>query len=108
MGSFKNVMEGTLETWPRDPMEVAYLTAGALQTWQSATDAQRDTLEGQESYIYSVIQAAPALAGLRTDAVPMWYYEITEPTGEAIGKAILEGRDYDVETIARDLIQSAT
>lgn len=93
-----------------DPVDIAYLALGAHQAWAQANDAQRDSLDGgQTEFVEEVVQAAPTLAALwdaqDDDSLGSWYYEVSEPLGLAIGKAIIEGALYDVEELARPLIR---
>lgn len=90
-----------------DPVDVAYLAIGANQAWTEAHEALRNSIDGgQQGFIEEVIQAGgPALADLwdlQADHFQgVWYYEVSEPLGLAIGKAVLNGTHYNAAVIAR-------
>lgn len=92
-----------------DPRDIAYLALGAAQAWEQATDEQREKCEGQSIFMHEVTGAAETLHRLwmeKFDESPVcWYYEISEPAGLAIGNAILQGKEFDVEAIVRSLIE---
>lgn len=96
-----------------DPVDIAYLALGANLAWAEANNEQRDSTDGgQLGYIEEVINAAAqALADLwnaeADNSEGVFYYEVSEPTGLAIGKAILEGVPYDAEVIARTCMEAA-
>lgn len=92
---------------PVDPLDVAYLAIGANQAWTEAHEALLNSIDGgQMGFIEQVINAGgPALADLwdaqGEDLEGLWYYDVSEPVGLAIGKAILEGTSYNAAVIAR-------
>ncbi|MDX5935447.1 hypothetical protein [Acidithiobacillus thiooxidans] len=88
----------------RDPLTVAYITMGFVNTFEKLTNEQKDTLtstSGQSELVSKIVCHSAFLDAIFYMGEPyfdgvLFYYEIAEPFGAEYTKALAQPENYDL------------
>jgi hypothetical protein len=102
----------TCRTKISDPLCLAYIAIGAHEAWRTDENAADKWDRGQDGYIEAVIEHAHEVSAAWETVAGnwgggVWYYDVSEPFGNACGAALLNGEKFNSAEFIAGLVKDA-